>query len=95
MKAFMSLLIGGVLSSGGAFAGTAVTPSTEAGSDHTMGAPQVPFRPLQKRPSGARQIAVAAPKANIAVPQLPFRPVPKRPTGTSSSKPSGVETANR
>jgi hypothetical protein len=95
MKTFISILIGGALSTVSAFAGAVATPSTAAGSDHTMGTPQVPFRPVQKRPSGARQTAAAAPKANIAVPQLPFRPVPKYPTGTSSKKPSGVETANR
>jgi hypothetical protein len=79
MKTLVSVLIAGALSTSGAFAGAAGTAS-----------PQVPFRLFDKRPAGARQAAVAAPKVDVAAPQLPFRPYQKRPT-VAPSKPSGIE----
>jgi hypothetical protein len=57
--------------------------------------PKLPFRPILKRPSGARQPAVAEPRVNVGTPQLPFRPYQKRPTAAPSNKPSGIEAANR
>ncbi len=94
MKTFISILVGGVLSVG-AFAEAVTTPPAVAGNGNAVATPQVPFRPVQKRPTGTRLIAATAPKVNVAAPQFPFRPVQKRPTGTSSNKPSGTETASR
>jgi hypothetical protein len=95
MKTLVSILIVGALSTASAFAGAAPTSPNVAGNDNTIATTKVPFRPVQKRPTGARQTAVAAPRVNVATPQLPFRPYQKRPTAAPSNKPIGIEAANR
>jgi hypothetical protein len=99
MKTLVSVLIAGALSSTGAFAGKAETSSAETSpkvtaNENTIATPHMPFRPLTKRPGGARQTGVA-PKVNVGTPQLPFRHYQKQPTGTSSSKPSGIEATKQ
>lgn len=91
MKTLVSVLIAGALSTTAAFAGEVGTSPNVAGNDNTMATSQLPFRPVPKRPAGARQAAVASPKVNVAAPQLPFRPYQKRPTGAQSNNPSGIE----
>jgi len=91
MKTLVSVLIAGALSSTGAFAGAVLTSSNVAGNDNAIATPRLPFRPLNKRPSGARQAAAPAPKVNVGAPQLPFRHYQKQPMATPSNKPSGIE----
>jgi hypothetical protein len=91
MKTLVSILIAGALSTTGALA---VAPNV-AGNGNTIATPKLPFRPFHKRPAGARQAAVAAPKVNVGTPQLPFRPYQKRPTAAPSNKPTVIEAANR
>ena len=55
MKTLVSVLVAGALCATGAFA-------EAAGGGNSIATPHVPFRPLNKRPSGAQQTAVA-PKA--------------------------------
>jgi hypothetical protein len=95
MKTLVNILIAGALSTTGAFAAEAETSHNVAGNDNTITIPHLPFRPVQKRPAGARQAAVAAPGVNVATPHLPFRPYQKRPMAAPSNKPSGIETAQR
>jgi len=92
MKTLVGVLIAGALSTTGALAGAAGTSSDVAKTGTAVATPQVPFRPLQKRPSGARAAAAAAPKVNSSAPQLPFRPYQKRPAGAASNKPGAIET---
>jgi hypothetical protein len=87
MKTLVSVLIAGALAATSALAG--------AGNDSTMATPHVPFRPLNKRPSGARQAVVVKPRANVATPQLPFRLYQKRPTAAPSNKPGSLEATAR
>lgn len=95
MKTLVIALIAGALSTTGAFAGEATASSRNvAGNDNTIAAPKLPFRPVQKRPTGARQSAVPEPRVNVGKPQLPFRLYEKRPTGRPN-KPSGIEAAIR
>jgi hypothetical protein len=91
MKTLVSVLIAGALSTTGAFAGAAGTPPNVAGNDNTIATPQLPFRLFHKRPAGARQAAVAAPRVDVAAPHLPFRPYQKRPSGAPSNKATGIE----
>jgi len=90
MKTLVSVFVAGALSTTGAFAEAGTSPNA-AGNENTIASPQVPFRPLQKRPAGARQAAVATPRANAGTPQLPFRPYQKNPSAAPSNKPSGIE----
>ena len=90
MKTLVSVFVAGALSTTGAFAEAGASPNA-AGNDDTIATSQVPFRPAQKRPAGARQAALATPKANVGTPQLPFRPYQKNPSAAPSSKPSGIE----
>ena len=94
MKTLVSVLIVGALSTMSALAAAALTSGNVAGNDNTVSTSKLPFRLFHKRPAGARQSAVAEPRANVGTPQLPFRPYQKRPTGAPSNKPSGIETAN-
>jgi hypothetical protein len=87
MKTLVSVLVAGALCVTGAFA-------EAAGSDNTIATPHAPFRPLNKRPSGARQTTVA-PKANVGTPRLPFRHYQKQPLATPSNKPSVIEASKR
>ena len=87
MKTLVSLLVAGALCATGAFA-------EAAGGDNTIATPHAPFRPLNKRPSGARQ-ATAEPKVNVGTPKLPFRHYQKQPMATPSNKPSGIEATKR
>lgn len=91
MKTLIGVLIAGALSTTGAFAGAAGTSPNLAGNDNTIATPQLPFRPVPKRPTGARQATVAVPKADVAAPQMPFRPYQKRPIAVPSNKPSDIE----
>lgn len=93
MKTLASILIVGALSTASVFAGADPTSPNVAGSGNTIATPKLPFRPVQNRPSGARQAAVAAPRANVGTPQLPFRPYQKLPMAAPSNKPSGLESA--
>jgi hypothetical protein len=95
VKTLVSILIAGALSTPGAFAGAAPKSGNVAGNGNTIATPKVPFRPYNKRPAGAHEAAVAAPKVNIGAPQLPFRPDQKRPTAAPSNQPSGIEATNR
>ena len=65
-----------------------LTPSAATGSDQTIATPRLPFRPVQKRPAGTRQNAVAAQRRASRRPQLPFRPAPKRPRGHDRPSPA-------
>ena len=94
MKTLVSVLIAGALSSTGAFAGAAETSPKVTANENTIATPHVPFRPLTKRPGGARQAEVA-PKVNVGTPQVPFRHYQKQPVGTPSNKPSGIEATKR
>jgi hypothetical protein len=94
MKTLVSVLIAGALSSTGAFAGAADTSPKDTANENTIATPHVPFRPLTKRPGGARQTEVA-PKANVGTPHLPFRHYQKQPLGTPSNKPSSVEASKQ
>ena len=85
MKTLMSILIAGALSSMGAVA---------AEANDTVATPHVPFRPLNKRPSGARQAATPK-KANVESPKLPFRHYQKQPTAAPSNKPSALEATKQ
>ena len=89
MKTFVSIFIAGALSAPGMFAEAPSTSRDLARNENTIAAPKVPFRPFQKRPSGARQSATAEKKVNVSSPQLPFRPYQKRPTAAPSNQPSG------
>jgi len=82
VKTLVSILIAGALSSAGAFAGNGNTP-------------HVPFRPVQKRPAGARQAPAAEPKVNVEAPKLPFRHYQKQPLAAPSNKPSGLEATKQ
>jgi hypothetical protein len=84
VKTLMSILIAGTISSMGAF----------AAADNAVATPHVPFRPLSKRPGGARQSGVAQ-KVNVESPKLPFRHYQKQPTAAPSNKPSGLEATKR
>jgi hypothetical protein len=95
MKMLVSILIAGALSTASAFAGAAPKSPNVAGNDNTIATPKLPSRPVQKRPAGARQAAVAAPRVNVGAPQLPFRPYQKLPAAAPSRKPSGIESADR
>ena len=88
MKMLVSALIVGALSTTGAFAGV-------AGSENAVATPHVPFRPLNKRPSGARQAVVVAPVRKIGAPQLPFRHYQKQPTAAPSNQPSALEATKQ
>jgi hypothetical protein len=87
MKTLVIVLVAGALGATGAFA-------EAAGGDTTIATPHAPFRPLNKRPSGARQTA-EAPRTNVGTPQLPFRHYQKQPLATPSNKPSGSEAAKQ
>jgi len=82
VKTLLSILIAGALSTVGAFANSGNTP-------------HAPFRPLSKRPSGARQTAAAESKANVESPKLPFRHYQKQPAAAPSNKPSGLEASKQ
>jgi hypothetical protein len=90
MKTLVSVLIAGALSSTGAFAGAAEPSPKVTTNENTIATPHVPFRPLNKRPGGARQTEVA-PKVNVGTPHLPFRHYQKQPVGTPSNQPSAIE----
>jgi hypothetical protein len=94
MKTLVSVLIAGALSTTGAFAGAAETSPNVTSNENTIATPHVPFRPLNKRPSGARQTE-EAPKVNVATPRLPFRHYQKQPLAAPSNKPNGVEATKR
>jgi hypothetical protein len=95
VKTLVSVLIAGALSTTAVFAEAAETSRNAAGNENTIATPRLPFRPLNKRPSGARQAAVAAPKVNVESPKLPFRLYQKQPTARPSSKPSGIEATKQ
>jgi hypothetical protein len=82
VKTLVSILIAGALCSVGAFADSANTP-------------HAPFRPLNKRPSGARQAAATESKVNVESPKLPFRHYQKQPTPAPSNKPSSLEASKQ
>ena len=94
MKTLLSILIAGALSSTGAFAGAAGSSSNATGNDNTVASPHVPFRPLNKRPTGTRQVS-STPKANVQTPKLPFRHYQKQPLAAPSNPSSGAEATNR
>jgi len=94
MKTLVSVLIAGALSATGAFAGADGTSPNVNGNENTVASPHVPFRPLNKRPSGARQ-TTETPKANVATPLLPFRHYQKQPTAAPSNTPTGIEATKR
>jgi hypothetical protein len=94
MKTLVSVLIAGALSSTGAFAGAAETSPKVTGNKNVIATPHVLFRPLTKRPGGARQTEVT-PKANLGTPHFPFRHYQKQPVGTPSNKPGGIEATKR
>jgi hypothetical protein len=92
MKTLFGVLIVGALSATGALAEAPGTSSKVATNDSTIATPQIPFRPVQKRPTGARTAAAAEPRVNTGTPQVPFRPYQKRPTGAASKNSSAVES---
>jgi hypothetical protein len=94
MKTLISVLIAGALSTTGAFAGAAGTAPNVTANENTIATPHVPFRPLNKRPSGARQTEETS-KVNVATPQIPFRHYQKQPVAAPSTKPNGVEATKR
>ena len=94
MKTLVCVVIAGALSSAGAFAGATGTSPKVMANENTIATPHVPFRPLNKRPSGARQSQVA-PKANVGTPQVPFRHYQKQPVGAPSNKPTGIEATKQ
>jgi hypothetical protein len=94
MKTLISGLIVAALCITGAFAGAAGTSPNVTANENTIATPHVPFRPLNKRPGGARQTE-ATPKANVATPQLPFRHYQKQPVAAPSNKPNGIEATKR
>ena len=87
MKTLATMILGGALSIGVAF-GEAIPNNDQA----KKAAPQLPFRPYQKRPVGTATSSRAR-SATLATPQLPFRPYQKRPNG-SASKPAKVEASH-
>jgi len=95
MKMLVSVLIVGALSTTGAFAETTGTSRNDAANDNAVATPHVPFRPLNKRPSGERQAVVASPAVKVGAPQLPFRHYQKQPTAAPSNKPSGLEATKQ
>jgi hypothetical protein len=83
MKTLIILALAGALPAISAFAGS--IPQDDVGAKKS--APQLPFRPYQKRPVGTATRSAATP-ATVATPKLPFRPVQKRPSSpANSSKP--------
>ncbi|HTC91755.1 MAG TPA: hypothetical protein VK686_25790 [Bryobacteraceae bacterium] len=94
MKTLVSLFIAGALSTTGAFAGAAGTSPNVTANENTIATPHVPFRPLSKRPGGARQTE-ETPKVNVATPQLPFRHYQKQPLAAPSNKPNSIEATKR
>jgi hypothetical protein len=94
MKTLLSILIAGALTSTGVFAGGAETSPKVTANENTIATPHAPFRPLTKRPSGARQNEVS-PKVNVETPKIPFRHYQKQPTGTPSNTPSGIEATKQ
>ena len=94
MKTLVSVLIAGGLSSTGAFAGAAGRSPKVTTNESTIATPRMPFRPLTKRPGGARRTEVT-PKVNVGTAQIPFRHYQKQPVGTPSNKPSGIEATKR
>ena len=88
MKTLVTILLAGALSSTAVMAGA--LPRNKA--EDKKPAPQVPFRPYQKRPVGTAASRTEA--VTVATPGLAFRPYQKRPTGRAT-RPNTVETANR
>jgi hypothetical protein len=86
MKTLVCVLIAGGLFATGALA---------VDNTNTVAAPRLPFRPVQKRPSGARQGSVSTQKANVATPQLPFRHYQKQVIAPPSNKPVSTEAAGQ
>jgi hypothetical protein len=86
MKTLACVLIAGALSAMGALA---------VDNSNTVATPRLPFRPVQKRPSGARQASVSPQKANVATPQLPFRHYQKQVIATPSNKTVSTEAAGQ
>jgi uncharacterized protein with LGFP repeats len=95
MKMFISILIAGALSTASALAGAAPTSPKVAGNDNAIATPKLAFRPVQKKPAGARQAVAAVQRVNVGAPQMLFRPYQKGPTAAPASKPSVIEAANR
>ena len=100
MKTLVSIFVAGALSSTGAFAGAAGTSPAGtspnvAGNDNVVATPRLPFRPVNKRPSGTAQASVTASKVNVGSPRLPFRHYQKQPMSTPENKRSGIEATNR
>ena len=89
MKTLVTILFAGVLSTTSVLAG--VIPSEHRKTERP--APQLPWRLYEKRPSGARRVAGAAP-ANIGTPQLPMRLYQKQPLA-AQGKPGNVNVAGR
>jgi hypothetical protein len=92
MKTLLSVLIAGALSSTGVFAGE-TSPKVTA-NENTIATPHAPFRPLTKRPGGARQTEVS-PKVNVGTPKIPFRHYQKQPLAAPSNTPSGIEATKQ
>jgi hypothetical protein len=88
MKTLVTILLAGVLSSTAVMAGA--LPRNKA--EDKKPAPQLPFRPHQKRPDGTA--ASRTEGVTVATPTLPFRPYQKRPTGRATTA-NTVEAANR
>ncbi len=84
MKTLVCVLFAGVLSTMGALA-----------ADNPATAPRLPFRMVQKRPTGTRQAPLATPRANVATPQLPFRHYQKQVITTPSNKPASIEATRQ
>lgn len=89
MKTLATILLAGALSVTAVFAGAVPRENAEA----KKAAPQLPFRPYQKRPVGKAAASPALP-VTVATPTLPFRPYQKRPTGRATN-PKTLEAANR
>jgi len=90
MKALVTILLAGALSSATVLAGA--LPRDHRKTERP--APQLPWRLYEKRPSGARRVTAAGPAANVGTPQLPMRLYQKRPMG-AKPKPANVRVASR
>jgi hypothetical protein len=75
MKTFVTILITGAISAGGALAGALPRHKIEAAKT----VKQLPFRPYKKRPDSiGTAVAVSQVPVGVAA-ALPFRPYQKRP----------------
>ncbi len=93
MKTLISVLIAGALSTTSIFAAAAPASQNVAGNDDAIATPKLPFRPIHKRPTGARQSAAGESRVNVGSPQLPFRLYQKQPTAAQVNRTNSIRAS--